>query len=146
MISERQLAEHFHSLWHEYCPFLGPSFVRDLNLRSKHRLETPSGALISPIAGIADTSNFDLIAELAFDVGTSAKDITLLSEDEARDLVLRSYDRQLGMGATRSVLLSDAEVDQAIALSRNYSYFFTSIVNRDQVRVRPLLPGYGILN
>ena len=68
MISERQLADGFASLWQEYFPLLTPLFIRHFNAGQKERVVTAAGQLVLPVPMSAEVEEFDFSTELGFEL------------------------------------------------------------------------------
>jgi hypothetical protein len=147
MISEKQLAEYFHSFWQQHFPLLDPIFVKRFNVEHKERLTSDDGSAVLPVPMGAGIERFDLIAELAF------------------ELALENYKERLGGGVDHGIATerarkrisrlkgeaeipapSEGELAEAQALLKNYECFFDTEVPEEAVAFRPRIKGVGILD
>jgi hypothetical protein len=147
MISEKELAEYFHSFWQKHFPLLDPIFVKRFNAEQKERLTSDDGSAMLPVPKGAGIERFDLVSELAF------------------ELALEDYKTRSGSGVDHGMAIERAlkriswlkgepeipapnteELTETQPLLKNYECFFDHIAPEGPVTFRPRIKGVGILN
>lgn len=147
MISEKQLAEYFHSFWDDHFPLLNSSFIRRFNLEKKQRLHTESGKMVSAIEMGRGSDRFDLIAELAFELAmTSYQDDTGANRGPSSAIVRAMARIATLKGLSTIPEASVGELEEAHALLQNYLVFFKTVATTGDLRFRPLIKGVGFLS
>lgn len=143
MISERELAQYFHSFWQEQFPLLNPGFMRRYNAQEWDRVHAEEGYPIRPVQPGKNIERFDLVAELAFEWAAAS----LGPEADRQGASQRALQRVATLqGATEIAPPSQHEVAEANALCETYHHFFATVVRNAPLRFRPLIKGVGVLN
>lgn len=151
MISEKQIASHFHSLWGEALPLLTPSYVRLFN---EAFLDDLSDYPQSKLHGITIGKNIekhDLVAEFAFQLAKEANDRGVIVENLLNDeeLTGASFDNAVRFLSHYepddiNMLLNTDEVSESVALANQYSLFFEQL-NFSNVKFSPEIAGSGFM-
>lgn len=144
MISERELAQYFHSFWQEQFPLLNPGFIRRFNVQEWERVNADEGYPIKPIPPSQNIERFDLVAELAFEWATAELQSEVLTRAEATQRALSRIAFLQGCPEIPSP--SAPELAEASLLTETYLHFFQTVVGQDRIKVRPLIKGIGVLN
>jgi hypothetical protein len=152
MISEKQIASHFHSLWGEALPLLTPSYVRLFN---EAFLDDLSEYPQSKLHGIAIGKNIkkhDLVAEFAFQLAKEANTQgvfvgELIKDDELTSAPFDNAVRFLSHYEPGNihVLLNTDEVSESVALAEQYHLFFEHL-NFQNVEFNPQISGSGFMS
>jgi hypothetical protein len=153
MISERDLAAGFDSLWSDVTPLLTPSFVAVFNEGFTKQMQSEAG---NPVPGIPielTVTDHGLVAELAFAlVATQSarlyggKEIEL-SEITKRDALQASEHEIRAILSQRKVSSSeptDNDWLEAVRLAKNYMPFLRRFSN-SELKFSPKLQGHGVL-
>lgn len=143
MISERELAQYFHSFWQEQFPLLNPSFMRHYNAQEWERVQASEGYPIRPVPPGKNIERFDLVAELAFEWAALAFDPNANREAACQAAVQRVASLQ---GSAEIAAPTSHEIAEANALCDTYHHFFTTVIKGAPLRFRPLIKGAGLLN
>jgi hypothetical protein len=144
MISERELAQYFHSFWLEHFPLLNAAFMRRFNAQEWERVHANEGYPIRPIAPGKNVERFDLVAELAFEWAASSLQ---KGEPDRIDATAGAMRRVAALqGAAEISAPTTFEIAEANALTETYGHFFRTVVGDAALQFRPLIKGAGVLN
>jgi len=144
MISERELAQYFHSFWQEQFPLLNPSFTRRFNAQEWERVHAKEGYPIRPLPTGKNIERFDLVAELAFEW---AAERTQSDESNRENATQRAVARIAALqGVTELPAPTSEEIAEANSLTETYRHFFSSVVGDNAIQFRPRINGVGVLN
>lgn len=147
MISEKQLAEYFHSFWQRHFPLLDPVFVKRFNIEQKERLTSDDGSAILPVPMGAGIERFDLVSELAFELAQENYKMRLGSDADHGKATERAMKRISRLkGQTEIAAPSAEEIAETQALLKNYACFFDTVVPEGVVTFRPRIKGVGVLD
>lgn len=147
MISEKQLAEFFHSFWQQHFPLLDPLFVKRFNVEKKGRLTTDDGSAILPVPMGPGIERFDLVAELAFELAQENYKRRLGGDADSDKATERALKRISWLKSESEISVpSAAEITETQALLRNYECFFDTVVPEGVVTFRPRIKGVGVLD
>ena len=147
MISEKQLAEYFHSFWQEHFPLLDPVFVKRFNVGQKERLTSDEGSSVLPVRRGAAIERFDLVAELAFELAAENYRKRLgggVDHDRATERAIKRISKLEGKAEIPAP--SAEEISESQALLENYEHFFNTVVSEGAVTFRPRIKGVGVLD
>lgn len=151
MISERTFALSFPSFWEELLPLLTPSFVHVINEGYKESLTDHLGNEMEPVPKNPKTRNAAVVAEFAFFLAKIAVEEKVSVEDVYKSSKLRKQAEQstITVVAKYEGELPDklirAELDEGIALARNYDLFFEQRCKGASIEFSPIIPGAGFL-
>jgi hypothetical protein len=147
MISERQLAEYFHSFWQEYFPLLNALFVRRFNAGRREPIIDSDGNDLRPVPMGEGIERYDLVAEMAFEMAIEAhKERSGDAPDfEAAKARASNTIKRLHHGEDIDEITVDEE-NEAKKLLEVYRAFFVRHVEGGDLVFRPRIEGAGILN
>lgn len=146
MISEKQLAEYFHSFWRQHFPLLDTMYVKRFNVEQRERLTSSNGSAMLPVPMGGGIERFDLVSELAFELALENYKVRKggkVDHGKASERALKRMS-QLNRGVTIQEP-SVEELSEAQALLINYECFFDTIMVEGAVTFRPRIKGVGIL-
>lgn len=147
MISEKQLAEYFHSFWQQHFPLLDTQFVKRFNVERKERLTSSNEGAILPLPMGTEVERFDLVAELAFELSLENYKKNIGGKGDENEAIERTLKRMARLkGEIDIIAPSTREIIEAHALARNYGFFFETIASEGGVTFRPQIKGVGFLN
>lgn len=147
MISERQLAEYFHSFWQEHFPLLNSLFVRRFNARHREKILGLNGKELRPVPMGEGIERFDLVAEMAFEMAIETRKSSGGAIPEFESAKLRALKTIARLHGEESVdVATTDEESEAERLLVVYRSFFERYQGLDDLTFRPLIDGAGILN
>jgi len=153
MISERQVAAGFRSLWSDVLPLLTPGFVHLFNEAYCEKMSDKGGEPLPEVPSGKETDP-TLVSEFAFhlvriahqrqvDMAGLAKNDVLIAEAEAQALTLiREYE---GAIAERVQALSVEERREGLLLVERYMLFVSSLGD-EAIEFSPSLRGVGFVD
>lgn len=144
MISDRELAQYFHSFWQDQFPLLNPTFMRRFNAQEWERVHAQEGYPIKPVPPGKDIERFDLVAEMAFEWAADS----LSSPESGREAASQRALRRVAtlQGVSEIAPPTYHEIAEAGALTETYGHFFSTVVGSSPIRFRPIVKGVGLLN
>lgn len=147
MISEKQLAEYFHSFWQQHFPLLDPAFVKRFSVEQKERLTSDDGSAMLPVPMGEAIERFDLVAELAFELAQENYKRRIGGYGDHAKAIERALKGIARLKGEAEIPAPTAEeLGNAKALLSNYECFFDSVVAEGAVSFRPKIKGVGVLN
>jgi hypothetical protein len=147
MISERELAEFFHSFWQEHFPLLGPAFMRRFNVEDKEFLNSADGERILRITPGVGIERFDLVAEMAFELAIESHKAAAGEPHDGEGAIQRALKRIAAFNGIADVPgPSPQETAESEILVKNYSHFFNTITRDVLLQFRPRIKGTGVLS
>jgi len=154
MISERSFAGSFSGFWAELLPLLTPNLVHMVDAAYKHSLVDGCGATVDPVPKGPQTRDAAVVAEFAFFLAKTAfcekmaieqcfaqEPLRAQAEVAAREVVAKyesGRDRSEGG-------LNQPELDEGLALARNYQCFLDRRCGSEEVEFGPSIRGAGFL-
>lgn len=143
MISERELAQYFHSFWQEQFPLLNSAFTRRYNAQEWERVHATEGYPIRPVPPGKDIERFDLVAELAFEWAALS-----FHPESNREAASQSALQRVALlqGSSEIAAPTVHEIAEANALCETYHHFFATVAKGAHLRSRPMIKGVGLLN
>ncbi|RQO59418.1 hypothetical protein DBV14_07395 [Variovorax sp. KBW07] len=154
MISERAFAKSFASFWQELVPLLTPRFVGLFNEAYRKELLDETGGLLKAVP-ITPGTRADIVAEFAFwgarllrdsgRVPTSLLDDPGMIQEASRRAfeVVQHYE---GAKPDSMESLQPSELNQALALAKNYASLYRAFQPTSPVEFGPRFQGCGFLN
>lgn len=147
MISEKQLAEYFHSFWKHHFPLLDTAYVKRFNAECKDRLLDVDGDVVLPVPIGEKVERFDLVSELAFELAQENYQSGPGKEPDIEGARNRAETTIARLKGVREISkASRLEIAEANALLDVYSKFFSTLPNNSALQFRPRIKGAGILN
>jgi hypothetical protein len=152
MISEKNFAEGFTGFWTECLPFLTPQLIGELNL-SGSPMPNSNGFVVKPMKAAADSSNNDVIAEIAFGLFAAACSrnkavVTILKDTQAvKSIITEATERirilrRLSANESSAVAFS---TNDAIELALRLDCYFDH-ESYKTLTVQPRFKGCGIMD
>ncbi|WP_265922983.1 hypothetical protein [Cupriavidus nantongensis] len=154
MISERAFAKSFLSFWQEFLPLLTPRFVGLFNEAYEKALIDDNGEALTGVPLAAKTRP-DIVAEFAFRGAqllheSNRKTATLLNAPEiVAEASRRAFDVVQRYEGTKPIAvqpLSLIELDEGLALAKNYEALYRSFPSNARIEFCPRFQGSGFLN
>lgn len=154
MISERTFARSFPGFWEELLPLLTPSFVHIINEAFKVSLTDQFEVAIEPVPKNPQTRDAAVVAEFAFFLAKIAVDNEMHIDDVFNNRSLKERAERSALEIVtkyeggRTYLpdkLGPAELDEGMALARNYEQFFEERCKGERTEFGPKIPGAGFL-
>lgn len=145
MISERDVARRFSSVWTQVFPLLAPNFMSKFN---QSKLEA-----VWQHSEVESKGHPDVVSEMAFNIARIVHTENLFFHGIRNNAHLLSIAFQESIrtiqSSARVVYVPDElepdEIEESILLAENIVNL-TKIVSRDLVEFGPKLPGYGPIN
>jgi len=154
MISERTFARSFSGFWAELLPLLTPSFVHIINEVFKEHLTDEFGIKLEPLAKNTKVRDFSIVAEFAFFLAEQAiksGDLVdeVFSDERSRKIAERSaldiVKKYEGGKIHIPNSLELEELNEGLALAKNYERFINEIGINQSIEFSPTIPGAGFL-
>lgn len=154
MISERAFAKSFASFWQELVPLLTPRFVRLFNEAYQKGLFDATGSPLKAVPIEAGT-RADIVAEFAFWGARLLHDSDQVPESllenpemvqEASRMAFEVVQQYEGMKPDMIRPLLPVELNQGLALAKNYESLYRACVPMTHIEFSPRFQGCGFLN
>lgn len=154
MISERSFASSFPGFWTELLPMLTPRFVHMINSGSSSALESRYGSLLKPIPKNPEIIDNSVVAEFAFFLAQNAiqteREVDDIFQDERLRESIESFAVELvtrykGGKRHSQIKLEQPDLNEGLALARNYKFFLEKRYRNQAIEFGPAIPGAGYL-
>lgn len=154
MISERAVANGFHSFWSELFPFLTPDFIRIFNGTHAAPLLDAAGYVVSALPMNVDVRHYDIVAETAFQLARAA----IHNRVNVAASVGNAMLRQQAIERTRKLLFKVHQGDDDHFVLTEYEWtevgdlvarYYMFLVEKDHLtealEFEPAFPGMGFV-
>ncbi len=147
MISERDIAEKFTTIWKRSFPILTPNFMRVFNEAQIEAINS------NPAVTIDDDIRYDLVSEVSFNLSQivierSVEAVDYLSDDNNVMELLRKTAKFIWKSKNYSddnLVLTNAETKDIVNITNNTVEFITK-TKRESLQFKPTLKGYNFIS
>jgi hypothetical protein len=145
MISERQIAEKFTTIWKQHFPLLTPQFMRVFN---ESRVQMANESVLQK----SENVRYDIVSELAFNITALSfekelpVDQVLNDKDTLKKLTLETARAiwKSGNYSGADLVLRSEEIVECQLICDN-TVEFVNLQKNDEVTFKPVVKGYGFL-